>query len=117
MKIVKSIIPIILLGIAAACFAQLTPREAVDQMMKGINLGNTLEPPNEGGWNNGPAQEYYFDDYKAAGFQTVRIPLRWDAHTAKTPPYQIKASWMDRVQQIVDWSRERELFVIINEQH
>lgn len=117
MKIIKSIIPIILLGIAAACFAQLTPQEAVDHMMKGINLGNTLEPPNEGGWNNGPAQEYYFDDYKAAGFQTVRIPVRWDEHTAKTPPYQIKASWMDRVQQIVDWALERDLFVIINAHH
>ena len=86
-------------------------------MQKGINLGNTLEPPLEGGWNNPPAQEYYFDLYKEAGFSTVRIPVRWDEHTMDTLPFTISSSWLARVEQIVDWALERDLFVILNAHH
>jgi len=97
--------------------AQITPHEAIKQMQRGINMGNTLEPPTEGGWNNGPAQKYYFEDYKKAGFQTVRIPVRWDKHTGTTPPYAIDVSWLNRVEQIVDWALEQNLFVIVNAHH
>ena len=64
----------IVIGLAfpASARAQLTPAEAIEMIPRGINMGNTLEPEYEGGWNNGPAQEYYFDDYVAAGFQCVR---------------------------------------------
>ncbi|MFT4606018.1 MAG: aryl-phospho-beta-D-glucosidase BglC (GH1 family), partial [Rhodothermales bacterium] len=60
-----------------AC-AQLTPEAAASLMGRGINMGNTLEPPYEAAWNNPVAEEYYFDDYVEAGFQTVRLPVRWD---------------------------------------
>jgi aryl-phospho-beta-D-glucosidase BglC (GH1 family) len=95
----------------------LTPAEAVRQMGPGINLGNTLESPQEGVWDNGPAREYYFDDYKRAGFKCVRIPVRWDEHTATNAPYDIDKRWMDRVDQIVDWGLARGLFIIINAHH
>ena len=62
---------------ALPLLAQLTPAQAVAEMGRGINLGNTLEPPQEGAWNNGPAQESYFDAYVEAGFTNVRIPVRW----------------------------------------
>ena len=48
--------------ICSQIIAQLTPQEAIKEMKRGINIGNTLEPPNEGDWNNGFLQEYYFDD-------------------------------------------------------
>lgn len=95
----------------------LTPQEMIPDMMRGINLGNTLEPPQEGGWNNGLVQEYYFDDYKIAGFSTVRIPVRWDEHTENTPPYAVDEDWMDRVEQVVDWGLERDFFIILNTHH
>jgi len=94
-----------------------TPQEALVQIQRGINIGNTLEPPQEGDWNNGQLQEYYFDDYKAAGFTCVRIPVRWDKHTSKFPPYLIDFIWMNRVEQIVDWGLDRDLFIIINGHH
>jgi aryl-phospho-beta-D-glucosidase BglC (GH1 family) len=97
--------------------AQLTPHEAVAQMRKGINLGNTHEPPTEAGWNNPPAEEYYFDLYKEAGFQCVRIPVRWDNYTSKTPPYKIDDYWLNRIEQVVDWGLERDLFIVINAHH
>ena len=108
---------IIFSGIASYSNAQLTPQEAVIQMQKGINLGNTLEPPLEGGWNNPPAQEYYFDLYKDAGFTCVRVPVRWDQHTQASYPYKIDEAWLQRVEQVVDWGLSRGLFIIINAHH
>jgi aryl-phospho-beta-D-glucosidase BglC (GH1 family) len=96
--------------------AQITPWQAISQMQKGINLGNTLEPPYEGDWNP-PAQEYYFDLYKAAGFNCVRVPVRWDKHTATTSPYKIDETWLQRVESVLDWGLERGLFVVVNSHH
>jgi aryl-phospho-beta-D-glucosidase BglC (GH1 family) len=93
------------------------PQEVLGKMMRGINIGNTLEPPIEGEWNNGPLREYYFDDYKRAGFSCVRIPIRWDKHTEEVPPYTIHSSWLNRVEQVVDWGLARDLYIIINAHH
>jgi len=101
----------------AAAAGPLTPKAAVREMGRGINLGNTLEPPTEGAWNNGPAREYYFDDFKAAGFTCVRIPVRWDEHTATNAPYTIDEQWLGRVRQVVDWGVARGFFVILNAHH
>jgi aryl-phospho-beta-D-glucosidase BglC (GH1 family) len=87
---------LLVIFMAASLSAQLTPFEALEGMGRGINLGNTLEPPQEGGWNNGPAEEAYFDGYVAAGFTNIRIPVRWDQHTQNGAPYNIDAAWMDR---------------------
>lgn len=95
----------------------LTPQEVLPQMMRGINMGNTLEPPDEGGWNTGPAQEYYFDDYKSAGFDCVRVPVRWGTHTAEAAPFTIDPDWLARVAEVIDWGLERDLYIILNAHH
>jgi len=102
---------------AGSASAQITPREAVLLMQPGINLGNTMEPPTEGGWNNPPAQEKYFDHYKNAGFKCIRIPVRWDGHTGTSLPYKINESWLQRVEQVIDWGLNRGLFIIVNAHH
>lgn len=96
---------------------EMDPFYVAQRIQRGINVGNTLEPPLEGAWNNGPMQEYYFDDIKAAGFQVVRIPVRWDQHTDSVPPYTIDEQWMERVEQVVDWALSRDLYVILNAHH
>lgn len=103
--------------VASTLSAQLTPFEALEGMGRGINLGNTLEPPLEGGWNNPAAEEAYFDAYVAAGFTNVRIPVRWDEHTQNGQPYNVDPEWMDRVEEVVDWGLERGLYVTLNGHH
>lgn len=105
------------ISIFSAVRAQITPQEAISQMRKAINLGNTFEPPNEAGWNNPIAQEYYFDMYSEAGFQCVRIPVRWDNHSGIIAPYTINKTWLDRIEQVVDWGLKRDLFIVINSHH
>ncbi len=117
-KNLKLVLPILLLPLLHGFIsAQITPQEAISNMQKGINLGNTFEPPKEAGWNNPKAEEYYFDLYKEAGFQCVRIPVRWDNYTGKTAPYAVTKSWMDRIEQVVDWGLERDLFIVLNSHH
>ncbi len=106
-----------LLACTEHVLSQITPWEAIEQMQKGINLGNTLEPPKEGDWNNPAAKEVYFDYYKEAGFACVRVPVRWDEHTGNVSPYTIQGSWLDRVEQVLDWGLDRDLFIIVNAHH
>ncbi len=106
----------LVLIMASGLWAQVDPWEMVARMGRGINLGNTLEAKNEGNWA-APAQEFYFHDYKDAGFTCVRIPVRWDKHTQVDSPYTVDADWMARVEQIVDWSLDRGLVTIINAHH
>jgi len=97
--------------------AQITPHEAVSQMQKGINMGNTLEAPTIGSWNNPAPNENYFDKYKEAGFDLVRIPVRWDKHTINSSPYTIDNEWLDFVEEVLDWGLARDLFVVVNSHH
>lgn len=92
-------------------------QDMIPLMLRGINLGNTLEPEEEGGWNTGPALEYYFDDYKTAGFTCVRIPVRWGSHTLDYPPYTVDPVWMERVEEVVGWGLDRNLYIILNAHH
>jgi len=83
---------------------------------KGINLGNALEAPSEGEWGM-VIKEEYFSLIKNAGFDSVRIPVRWSAHTGTNSPYTIDEEFLQRVHQVVNWAVEQDLAVIINIHH
>ena len=93
------------------------PQTVISKMTRGINIGNTLEPPQVGEWNNGFISEYFFDDYVTAGFNTIRIPVRWDKHTLADFPFTVSETWLDTVEQVIDWGLNRNLFLIINAHH
>lgn len=97
-------------------YATISPQDMVKKMEIGMNLGNTFEAPTEGSWSKA-AQEYYFDDYKQAGFKHVRIPIRWDLHALTNSPYTIDKSFLDRVETVVDWSLSRGFVTVINSHH
>jgi hypothetical protein len=117
MKRFLRIIAFMLFALSVGVNAQLTPQEAVKDMGRGINIGNTMEPPTEGVWGNPPVKERAFDDYKNAGFTAIRIPITWDAHTSNVPPYEIDSTWMARVDTVVTWGLRRGLIIIINAHH
>jgi len=115
---ILTIVVFFVFGLTVTTQAQLTPKDAVKGMARGINIGNTMEPPNgEGTWGNPPVKERAFYDYKNAGFTAVRIPITWDGHTSKTPPYTIDSTWLNRVEQVVNWGLQQGLFIIIDAHH
>jgi endoglucanase len=83
---------------------------------KGINLGNALEAPEEGDWGM-VIEEEFIQLIKDAGFESVRIPIRWNAHSAMNEPYKIHDSFFDRVDEVIGWAIDRELAVMINIHH
>lgn len=106
--------------------AQLSATKLSANMGRGINLGNTLDARNyEGGWAPA-AEEKFFDAYKDAGFQTIRIPITWDAAISKTDttprlsrtaPYNIEEEFFKRLDTIINWGLDRQLIIIINSHH
>lgn len=87
---------------------------------KGINLGNDLDawPGAEGSWTDGVvADDTFFDDYKAAGFDSVRIPITWSSRLGADSPYTVNSTFMSRVATIAGWGIDRGLAVVINAHH
>ena len=93
----------------------LTPVLAHAKMTRGINMGRSLELDNNGTTDR--IQEYFFDDFKAAGFTFIRIPVKWEFHTQTTAPYTVDAAWLNRVEQVIDWGLQRGFIIIINSHH
>ena len=59
----------------------LTALQLVSDMGAGWNLGNSLESANnETYWSNPATTKAMIDKIAAAGFTTLRIPVRWDDH-------------------------------------
>ncbi len=65
-----------------------------------VNMGNTLEAPNEGEWGF-VIQEEYFALLADAGFDSVRLPVRWSAHTAESAPYTIDPAFFERIDEVI----------------
>src|SRR5262249_14444537 len=83
---------------------------------RGMNLGNALEAPKEGEWGI-TLNENDFRQIKPAGFDSVRIPIRWSTHAEKEAPFTIERDFFERVDWAVDQALGRGLKAIINVHH
>lgn len=108
----------------------LTALEATRLMGNGINLGNTMEACDnnvgiktntplsyETHWGQPKTTQAMIDGMKAAGFDTIRIPVAWmtNATHLYEGDYTIDADYMDRVEEVVCYARKAGMYVIIND--
>ncbi len=108
----------------------LTALEATRLMGNGINLGNTLEACDnnvgiktnaplsyETYWGQPKTTQAMIDGMKAAGFDTIRIPVAWmtNATHLYEGDYTIDVGYMDRVEEVVRYARKAGMYVIIND--
>jgi endoglucanase len=109
---------LILLFVNSACLGErnLTAFEVNEKLGRGINLGNALEAPKEGQWGV-TLQEEYFKLIKQAGFESVRIPIKWSAHALQQKPYTIDVKFFDRVDWAVKNALSNNLCVVMNMHH
>jgi endoglucanase len=84
--------------------------------MRGINLGNAFEAPNPGDWGVTIRPEY-FEIIRKAGFNTVRLPVRISAHTQTKPPYSIDASFLAKIDELINAGIDKELTIILDIHH
>ncbi|MBL0422926.1 glycoside hydrolase family 5 protein [Ramlibacter sp. AW1] len=96
---------------------QVTPAtcELAHALGRGINLGNMLEAPREGDW--GLKLEPAYIDLAARNFRTVRLPVRWSNHAARSADATIDEAFARRVDQAVDALLARGVYVILNVHH
>lgn len=83
---------------------------------RGVNLGNALEAPKEGDWGL-TLQKEYFQAIRKAGFQSIRVPIRWSAHASTTAPYTIDPVFFERVDWVLDQAGANALPAVINVHH
>ena len=99
-------------GLALSATADAAPRGLpVGQC---INMGNSLEPPTETGWGGREIRDEDFANIAKSGFRTIRLPVRWDSHAGKAPPYMIEPAFLARVQHVVRAAQAAGLNVILD---
>lgn len=111
---------------------EISSMDLVKEMKLGWNLGNSLDVCNadrdgdgkvnesaenvdETLWGNVKTTKAIFEKLKEDGFNAVRIPITWRDHM--DDKYTVDKEWMDRVQEVVDYAYDLDMYVIINVHH
>ena len=119
-----------------ACQAQVTAQQWNREVTAGWNLGNQFEcsaPGMDGesmaignpdgaiksetAWGNPVVTKKVIKAIKDAGFNAIRIPVRWQCHITNAQAMSIDKAWMARVKEVIDWCLANDLKVIINTHH
>ncbi len=83
-------------------------------MKRGIQFELQLASPYEGAYAPEFREEYFNFIKKDGRFDNIRLPVWWEYHTQKTPPYTIDPVFMKRVDWAVSSSLSRGFFTILN---
>lgn len=83
---------------------------------RGVNLGNALEAPRGANWGV-TIKDAYFAKIKQAGFDSIRLPVRWPDYAQKTAPYTIEPEFFARIDHLLDLAQESRLNVVLNMHH
>ncbi|MBP0988480.1 MAG: cellulase family glycosylhydrolase [Oscillospiraceae bacterium] len=104
-----------------------TAMEFVSHIKIGWNLGNTLDAQSvnypkstpsefESSWGCPVTTKQMIDKVKEAGFNCVRVPVSWGQKMDKNT-YKINDAWMNRVQEVVNYVIENDMYCILNIHH
>lgn len=108
---------------SALSIRDISSTELIKELKIGWNLGNTLDATggsslsSETSWGNPITKEEMIVTVKEAGFNIVRIPVSWGSHLGPEPDYTVHKAWLDRVNEVVDYAIDNELYVILNMHH
>jgi endoglucanase len=97
--------------------------ELVATWTLGWNLGNSLDANGCGAagaetcWSNPLVTQSLLTYVASLGFKVVRIPVTWSEHLGASPSYTIDATWMSRVDTVVNYALTAGLTAIINLHH
>ena len=81
-----------------------------------MNLSGALEAAYEGEWGYTVRRED-IDRLADAGFDTIRLPVRWSASAGNWGRYKLDRKMLARTDEIIDYALARDLKVILNVHH
>lgn len=101
-----------------------TAQELMDDIVVGWNLGNSLDShtkENEGlasetAWGNPVSTKEMIDTVKETGVNLIRVPVTWYNHM-DLETYEIDGEWMDRVEEVVNYVLDNDMYCIVNVHH
>jgi len=105
-------------------FNDITATDLVKGIKVGWNLGNTLDADAAQGstvskfetaWGNPVTTKEMITAIKNAGFNAIRIPVSWTKCADSN--YNIRADWMTRVTEIVNYAVDNDLYILLNTHH
>lgn len=99
----------------------------IKAMKIGWNLGNTFDAAfdnpwfddelgYESAWNGKVTTKEMIDEIKAAGFNTLRLPVSWRNHLVDDN-FTISEVWMNRVKEVANYAIDNDMYVILNIHH
>ena len=113
---------IALSSIISVCHAQPTAQQWNREVVAGWNLGNQFEcsAPGQDGesmaignpegsikaetaWSNPVVTKKVIKAIKDAGFNAIRIPVRWQCHITNPQAMSIDKAWLARIKEVVGW--------------
>ncbi|MCK9792867.1 cellulase family glycosylhydrolase [Isoptericola sp. 4D.3] len=96
-----------------------TAERTVEAMQPGWNLGNSFDAvgADETAWGNPAVTRELIREVADQGFNSIRLPVTWGQHEGPAPGYAIDPAFLDRVEQVVDWALEEDLYVLLNVHH
>ncbi|GAA0134713.1 cellulase family glycosylhydrolase [Paenibacillus sp. YSY-4.3] len=119
LAIVVALLAAVVPNAASAAAPQSAMQSYVEAMQPGWNLGNSLDAvgADETAWGNPRITKELIQNIAAQGYKSIRIPVTWDSHIGGAPNYQIEAGYLNRVQEVVQWALDANLYVMINVHH
>jgi endoglucanase len=90
--------------------------KALKNFRRGVNLGNYLEAAKGQDWGR-RYTEADFAHIKAEGFDHVRLPIRWNAHSGAAPEFALGSGIYAKADFLVTNALRHELNVIVNIHH
>lgn len=83
---------------------------------RGINIGNYLDAPRKISWGF-TLKPNHLQAIKDAGFNSIRLPVRWNEYALEQAPYTIEPDFILRVDAILDQAESLGLNVVLNIHH
>jgi endoglucanase len=110
-------------------FNDISATELVAKIKVGWNLGNTLDASVGSGyssasldsletaWVRTKTTQATIDALYNGGFNAIRIPVSWYKVANPADNYKIRADWMARVKEIVDYAVKKDMYILLNTHH
>jgi endoglucanase len=107
-----------------------TAADMIAEMRVGWNMGNTFDSHRRGApqgqsiqfhetiWGNPITTRENIETLRDAGFNVLRIPVTWYPHRVQVcENHTIRADWMERIVEVVNYGMDAGMFVILNTHH
>ncbi len=83
------------------------------RLQRGINIAGDFEVEPRGSWGSAIV-DADFADIAAQGFDHVRVPIRWSAHTGPAPDHLIDPGFVAEIDALVDAATLNDLGIVLD---